>query len=77
MPGGYFLERETNNAWVRTVVRTANYMSSLEETVRDINRELLRKQQEFGFVDEQGKQLKKLDIPIVDQPWEGIDRYVE
>ncbi|MNZ61973.1 maltose ABC transporter periplasmic protein [compost metagenome] len=77
VPGGYFLERETNNAWVRTVVRTANYMSSLEETVRDINRELLRKQQEFGFVDEQGKQLKKLDIPIVDQPWEGIDRYVE
>ncbi|MOA55055.1 hypothetical protein D3C78_1787780 [compost metagenome] len=77
MPGGYFLERETNNAWVRTVVRTANYMSSLEETVRDINRELLRKQQEFGFVDEQGNQLKKLDIPIVDQPWEGIEHDVE
>lgn len=77
VPGGYFLERETNNAWVRTVVKTTNYMSSLEQTVRDINRELLRKQQEFGFVDERGNQMKKLDIPIVDQPWEGIDRYVE
>lgn len=77
VPGGYFLERETNNAWIRSVVRTTNYMSSLEEAVRDINRELLRKQQEFGFVDAQGKPLKTLNIPIVDQPWEGIDRYVE
>jgi ABC-type glycerol-3-phosphate transport system substrate-binding protein len=77
VPGGYFLERETNNAWIRSVVRTDNYMSSLEQAVRDINRELLRKQQEFGFIDEQGRQLKALDIPVVDQPWEGIDRYVE
>jgi ABC-type glycerol-3-phosphate transport system substrate-binding protein len=77
VPGGYFLERETNNAWVRSVVRTDNYMSSLEQTVRDINRELLRKQQEFGFIDQQGNQVKELDIPVVDQPWEGIDPYVE
>jgi hypothetical protein len=49
----------------------------LEQTVRDINRELLRKQQEFGFIDEQGNRLKELDIPVVDQPWEGIDPYVE
>jgi ABC-type glycerol-3-phosphate transport system substrate-binding protein len=77
VPGGYFLERETNNAWIRSVVRTTNYMSSLEQAVRDINRELLRKQQEFGFIDELGNQVKTLDIPVVDQPWEGIDRYVE
>lgn len=77
VPGGYFLEREIHNAWVRTVVRRANYMSSLEQTVRDVNRELLRKQQEFGFIDEQGNRVKELDIPIVDRPWEGIDRYVE
>ncbi|WP_224724208.1 extracellular solute-binding protein [Paenibacillus vietnamensis] len=77
VPGGYFLERETNNAWVRSVVRTDNYMSSLEQTVRDINRELLRKQQEFGFIDESGNRVKELDIPVVDKPWEGIDPYVE
>ncbi|MEV5027194.1 extracellular solute-binding protein [Paenibacillus sp. LPE1-1-1.1] len=77
VPGGYFLEREMNNAWVRSVVKTSNYMSSLEQAVRDINRELLRKQQEFGFIDENGTQAKKLDIPIVGQPWEGVDRYVE
>ncbi|MGO4547915.1 extracellular solute-binding protein [Paenibacillus sp. 2TAB23] len=77
VPGGYFLEREINNAWIRSVVKTTNYMSSLEQAVRDINRELLRKQQEFGFIDEQGKQVQKLEIPVVDQPWEGIDRYVD
>ncbi|WP_438350579.1 extracellular solute-binding protein [Paenibacillus sp. FA6] len=77
VPGGYFLERETNNAWVRSVVGTTNYMSSLEQTVRDINRELHRKQEEFGFIDSVGNRLKTLDIQAVDTPWEGIDRYVE
>lgn len=77
VPGGYYLTRELNNAWVRSVVRTTNYMSSLEEAVRDIDRELLRKQQEFGFVDSSGKQIKQLDIPIVDRPWERVDHYVE
>lgn len=77
VPGGYFLERELNNAWVRSTVKTDNYMSSLEQAARDINRELVRKRQEFGFSDEQGKLLKSLDIPVVEQPWEGIKRDVE
>ncbi|WP_062494479.1 extracellular solute-binding protein [Paenibacillus sp. 32O-W] len=77
VPGGYFMDREINNAWIRSVVSADNYMSSLEQAARDINRELLRKQQEFGFIDENGKRVKQLDIPIVDRPWEGIDRYVE
>jgi len=74
VPGGYFLERELNNAWQRSVVQTANYMSSLEEAVRDIDRELLRKQQEFGFADKQGRSIKRLDVPVVHQPWEGGSR---
>ncbi|WP_127530466.1 extracellular solute-binding protein [Paenibacillus kobensis] len=74
VPGGYFLERELNNAWQRSVVQTANYMSSLEEAVRDIDRELLRKQQEFGFADKQGNSIKQLDVPVVNQPWEGGSR---
>ncbi|GAA3408873.1 extracellular solute-binding protein [Paenibacillus hodogayensis] len=77
VPGGYFLERETNNAWIRTVVGTTNYRASLEQAVRDINRELRRKQQEFGFVDQEGNRLKPLDVPVIARPWEGIDRYVE
>jgi ABC-type glycerol-3-phosphate transport system substrate-binding protein len=77
VPGGYFLDRELNNAWVRSVIHTDNVLASLEQAVRDINRELLRKQQEFHFVDSHGRRLKSLDIPVVDRAWEGIDRYVE
>jgi ABC-type glycerol-3-phosphate transport system substrate-binding protein len=77
VPGGYYLERELNNAWNRTVIGNMNYRASLEQAVRDINRELRRKQQEFGFIDADGNRLKELRIPVVDKPWEGIDRYVE
>ncbi|MBW7461099.1 ABC transporter substrate-binding protein, partial [Paenibacillus sepulcri] len=77
VPGGYYLERETNNAWNRTVIGKMNYRASLEQAVRDINRELRRKQQEFGFIDADGNRLKELRVPVVDKPWEGIDRYVE
>lgn len=77
VPGGYFMEREANNAWIRTVVGTTNYRASLEQAVRDINRELRRKQEEFGFIDKAGNRLKPLDVPLVDRPWEGMDRYVD
>lgn len=76
-PGGYFLGRELGNAWVRTVVNGMNYRSSLETAVIDINRELRRKQQEFGFMDENGESLKSLDFPEVKQPWEGVKAYVK
>lgn len=71
LPGGYFLEREINNAWLRTVVDGMNYRSSLEAAVLDINRELLRKQLEFGYIDENGTVSKTLQVPVVNHPWEG------
>lgn len=77
VPGGYFLERELNNAWVRSVVGTMNPLESLEQAARDLNRELARKQLEFGFIDEKGNRLKPFDIPVVDRPWDGVGRYVE
>ncbi|MFH5182614.1 extracellular solute-binding protein [Paenibacillus sp. TAB 01] len=77
LPGGYFLEREMKNAWLRTVVDGMNYRSSLETAVLDIDRELRRKQQEFGFVDPEGHTLKTLDLPAVNKPWEGVEAYVK
>ncbi|WP_256865494.1 extracellular solute-binding protein [Paenibacillus sp. 32352] len=76
LPGGYFMERELRNAWLRSVVDGINYRSSLETAVLDINRELRRKQQEFGYVDPGGQTIKTLDLPVVSQPWEGVNRYV-
>jgi len=76
LPGSYFVSRELNNAWNRTVVDGMNYRESLEEAVVNINREMMRKEQEFGFVDAEGNVLHTLDLPQVKTPWEGVDRFV-
>ncbi|RIX53155.1 extracellular solute-binding protein [Paenibacillus nanensis] len=76
-PGGYFMGRELNNAWVRSVIDGMNYRASLESAILDINRELRRKQQEFGFIDENGQPLKSLDFPVVKEPWDGVNPYVK
>ncbi|WP_246314395.1 extracellular solute-binding protein [Paenibacillus foliorum] len=77
LPGGYFVGREINNAWNRAVVDGTNYRSSLEMTILEVNRELRRKQQEFGFIDASGKVLKSMELPIVDKPWDGVNPYVK
>ncbi|MNI33847.1 Bacterial extracellular solute-binding protein [compost metagenome] len=76
LPGTYFLGRELNNAWNRTVIDGMNYRESLEEAILGIDREMLRKQQEFGFVDQTGKILHTLDLPQITKPWEGVNPYV-
>lgn len=75
-PGAYFVTRELNNAWNRTVVDGVNFRESLEEAVVNIDREMVRKAQEFGFVSPDGQVLHTLDLPQVTKPWEGVDRYV-
>ncbi|WP_127580323.1 extracellular solute-binding protein [Paenibacillus koleovorans] len=76
LPGSYFLSREMTNAWNRTVVDGLNYRESLEEAIVNIDREMLRKEQEFGFVDAAGKIVHTLDLPEIKNPWEGVDKYV-
>lgn len=76
LPGSYFVNRELNNAWNRTVVDGMNYRESLEQGIVNIDREMVRKSQEFGFVSPQGEILHTLDLPQVKKPWEGVDRYV-
>lgn len=77
LPGGYFVAREVGNAWNRTVVDGMNYRNSLEMAVLEINRELRRKQQEFGFIDAGGNSIKSMDLPVVNKPWEGVKPYVK
>jgi ABC-type glycerol-3-phosphate transport system substrate-binding protein len=47
--GGYFTPRHVDNAWNRVVLQGANEREALEEAVRAINRELRKKQEEFGI----------------------------
>ncbi|MEF2247376.1 extracellular solute-binding protein [Paenibacillus sp. IITD108] len=80
VPGGYMTTRELSFAWNRSAISggggtTAleNPRISLEKAVREINRELTRKQLEFDFIDHNGKVLKTQKLPQVTEPWKGAD----
>lgn len=75
VPGSYFIPRELNNAWNRTVLDGMNYRTSLERAVMNINRELARKQTEFGYRDEKGNVLQTFRLPEVNRPWEGVEPF--
>ena len=47
--GDYFTPRHVVNAWNRVVLEGINPREALERAVEDINRELIRKQEEFGI----------------------------
>ncbi len=46
--GGYFTGRHILNAWNRVVLQGVNPRESLEDAIFDINKELAKKQEEFG-----------------------------
>ncbi|XEC96110.1 extracellular solute-binding protein [Paenibacillus tarimensis] len=77
VPGNYYIERELLNAWTRTVVNGENYRVSLETFVKNVNQEILRKEQEFNFIDENGNVLRSLDLPVITEPWEGVGKYAQ
>ena len=47
--GGYFTSRHIDNAWNKVVLQGTNPREALEEAIRQINRELKKKQEEFGI----------------------------
>jgi len=71
VPGGYFTARMLDFAWQSTVLLNENAREAFEEAVIDINREMARKQIEFGLRDKEGNILHRLDVPYIDEPWEG------
>ncbi|MFC5653646.1 extracellular solute-binding protein [Paenibacillus solisilvae] len=77
VPGSYYLARELQNAWNRSVLDGINPRSSLETAVKDIEREMTRKLQEFKFIDANGKTVKSLNLPVVTEPWKGVEPYVK
>lgn len=47
--GGYFSMRHINNAWTSVVMDNKNVRDSLEAAVKEINKELRMKQEEYGI----------------------------
>lgn len=49
VPGGYFTGRHIINAWNRVCVNNDNVRDALEKAVKDIDREIATKREEFGL----------------------------
>lgn len=48
--GGYFTQRHLTNAWTTVVVSGGDVRDALEQAVKEINRELRMKQEEYGVI---------------------------
>ena len=69
VPGGsYMTSRELWNAWTRIVIDKGNYREEIETAVEDITLEMGIKQQEMGYVDEDGKPLIPMSLMTVSRP---------
>ncbi|WP_062236077.1 extracellular solute-binding protein [Fictibacillus sp. FJAT-27399] len=62
VPGDYLLEREISNAWNSIVFEGENPRKALEDAIVLSNREMKKKQEEFGYVRD-GKTVKKIKMP--------------
>ena len=49
-PARYMLEREISNAWIATVLDGAHYRVALDRAVINVNREISRRLEDFGYV---------------------------
>ena len=54
-PGSYIVEREISQIWNKVVIDKVPLRQAISESVPKINRELVRKLDEFGYIDKDGK----------------------
>ena len=65
--GSYMLEREMSNAFNDIVVNGETVRSRVDDAVKVIDREVKRKLEEFGYIDEDGNVLETYFIPSVER----------
>ncbi|MBK8986584.1 MAG: extracellular solute-binding protein [Chloroflexi bacterium] len=72
LPGSYMQERELSNAWNRIVFDGVNPRVAVDSSVTLINREISRKMEEFGYL-ENGVVVREFKIPTVEtiEQWMG------
>ncbi len=63
VPGNYIVEREMGNVLVNVVTSNVNLRTAIDDAQKRINAELLRKLEEFGYIDSQGNRKRELVIP--------------
>jgi len=75
IPGSYMLERELSNIWSRVVFDNVNIRSAVDDAVIRINREITRKMEEFGYI-ENGRMIIPYAVPTIEEvkSWiEGVE----
>lgn len=72
LPGSYMQERELSNAWNRIVFDGANPRVALDRSIIVINREITRKMEEFGYLNN-GQPAKEIKIPTIETVKEWME----
>lgn len=72
-PATYIVERGISDAWNAAVFDGVSVRAAISDAVIDINKEMERKMEEFGFIDSDGISLKKYYVPTVDE----IKKWIE
>jgi ABC-type glycerol-3-phosphate transport system substrate-binding protein len=72
LPGSYMQERELSNAWNKIVFDGVNPRVAIDESITIINREITRKLEEFGYL-QNGVKMKEFKIPTIEtvENWMG------
>ncbi len=65
LPGSYMQERELSNVWNRIVFDGVNPRVAIDNAIIIINREITRKMEEFGYL-QNGVRLKEFKVPTID-----------
>lgn len=65
LPGSYMQERELSNVWNRIVFDGVNARVAIDRAIITINREITRKMEEFGYL-EDGQRVHDYSIPTID-----------
>jgi len=71
IPGSYIVEREVSNIWNRVVFSGENLRSSIDSSVIRINREIRRRMEEFGYI-ENGVVVRPYILPRLETVEEWI-----
>lgn len=73
IPGSYMVEREISNAWTGTVFFGENVRASLDYSVIRANREIIRKMEEFNYV-EDGEVITPYRVPQLETVEEWMNQ---
>ena len=72
LPGSYMQERQISNAWNAIVFDGVNPRVAIDDAIIIINREIARKMEEFGYL-ENGVRVKEYKIPTIETVKEWME----